>query len=184
MKRLLLIIDPQMDFINGTLPVPDASERMDLLAEYIRQSDGIYAQKVITTDWHPFDHCSFKGNGGEWVMHCVQNTVGAAIYPALVEPLYTTKGEVEVLRKGDRKETEEYSIFKNKESSARLDFLIHNLHIEKIDLCGIAGDVCVPNTLKDGIEKYGTSMFHILMEFCPSLDGGKALDEAVKRLLP
>ena len=32
MKRLLLIIDPQNDFISGTLPVPGAAEKMEALA--------------------------------------------------------------------------------------------------------------------------------------------------------
>ena len=184
MKRLLLIIDPQIDFINGTLPVPEAIPKMERLAAYIKRTDGEYAAKAITLDWHPYNHCSFRENGGEWPMHCVQNTTGAAICPALVEPLYTTHGEVTVLRKGVRQDSEEYSIFRNEASSVHLDNLINGLHIDRIDLCGIAGDVCVLDTLKDGIKRYGTSMFHVLQELCPSLDGGKALDMTIKKLLP
>ena len=34
-KRLLLIIDPQIDFISGTLPVHNAGEAMAELARYV-----------------------------------------------------------------------------------------------------------------------------------------------------
>ena len=113
MKRLLLIVDPQNDFISGTLPVPGAAEKMEALANYIRETDGEYEFKVVTTDWHPYHHCSFAANGGEWPMHCVQNTAGAAICQILIKPLFTTKGEVTVLRKGTSEDADEYSIFKN-----------------------------------------------------------------------
>lgn len=184
MNRLLLIIDPQVDFINGTLPVPKAIHKMEELAAYIKRTDGEYAAKVVTLDWHPYNHCSFKENGGQWPMHCVQNTAGAAIWQTLVDPLYTTHGKVIILRKGICENSEEYSFFKNETSSDYLDRLIECMRIDQIDLCGIAGDICVLDTLKDGIKRYGASIFHVLQEFCPSLDGGKTLDTAIKKLLP
>ena len=112
-RRLLLIIDPQIDFITGSLKVPGAEETMNALAEYIIKTDGEYVCKAVTVDWHPFRHCSFIENGGQWPMHCVQHTVGASIWPALIDPLYRTEGEVKIFRKGDKKNREEYSIFRN-----------------------------------------------------------------------
>ena len=60
--------------------------------------------------------------------------------------------------------------------------LIKKFNIKQIDICGIAGDVCVLNTLKDGIVLYGKEMFNVLEEFSPSLDGGKALKQAMTQL--
>ena len=182
MNRLLLIVDPQIDFISGSLPVPDAAAKMDSLAEYIKNNNEKYALKLVTTDWHPYDHCSFKENGGEWPKHCVHDSVGSAIYQALLDALHSTKGTVEILRKGTNKDTEEYSIFKNTESSSRIDELIKKYDIKQIDICGIAGNVCVLNTLKDGVVLYGKDMFNVLEEYSPSLDGGKALKHAVAQL--
>lgn len=34
-NKILLIIDPQIDFINGTLPVPGAEGAMNSLADYV-----------------------------------------------------------------------------------------------------------------------------------------------------
>ena len=38
MKKMLLVVDPQIDFINGSLPVAGAAEAMDALAEYVKTS--------------------------------------------------------------------------------------------------------------------------------------------------
>lgn len=177
MKRMLLIVDPQVDFINGTLPVPDAEEAMNRLAEYIAESDGKYLHKVVTADRHPYGHCSFKENGGVWPMHCVHDTVGAAVWQPLFKPLYTTAGDVTFLYKGEHTETEEYSIFKNPKAAAEIAALIRNKGIEAIDVCGLAGDICVFDTITDGIALFGKEMFNVLPKFSPSLDGGTKLSE-------
>lgn len=100
MKRLLLIVDPQVDFIAGTLPVPGAEEAMDRLAEYIYESDGRYAHKIVTADRHPYDHCSFDGHGGPWPRHCVHDTVGAAVWQHLlhryIQPLALSRFYIKV----------------------------------------------------------------------------------------
>ena len=170
-----MIVDPQNDFISGTLPVQEADMKMNALAQYIMDHNGLYTCKVVSVDWHPFRHCSFIENGGQWPMHCVQHTAGAALHPALPRPLYETAGEVRIVRKGDKKGTEEYSIFRNSVSARQIDRMIRRFNIECIDLCGIAGDVCVLDTLKDGIRIYGREMFNVLEDFCPSIDGGPTL---------
>ena len=37
MKKILLIVDPQNDFITGTLPVEGAEERMKKLSKYPKE---------------------------------------------------------------------------------------------------------------------------------------------------
>lgn len=181
MKKLLLVVDPQIDFISGTLPVGGAEEAMQALADYVRQHDGDYACKIVTTDWHPYRHCSFAPQGGPWPVHCVQNSVGAAIYGSLLEALNETRGELCILRKGNKADREEYSIFKNRSSALQIGKLIHKYAIQQIDICGLAGDICVLNTLKDGQQKYGKRFFHVLQQFSPSIDGGTALSQYLKQ---
>ena len=65
---MLMIIDPQIDFISGEMAVEGAKEKMDALIRYIEKMDGKYACKAVTLDWHPFNHCSFEENGGQWPM--------------------------------------------------------------------------------------------------------------------
>ena len=143
MNRLLLIVDPQIDFISGSLAVNGAAKAMDALADYLYKRNELYQYKIVTNDWHPLNHCSFQRNGGSWPVHCVQYSIGAAIYPKLVEPLFNINSTTKVL-------------------------------------CGIAGDYCVLDTLKDGIKFYGKDMFNVLMPYVVSIDNGKTLNEFVK----
>lgn len=172
MKKALLLVDPQCDFINGSLPVPGAEAAMNALGRWLAQEAGRYCLKLVTCDHHPHDHCSFVTNGGRWPVHCQKQTVGAAIWPALVPALYAD-GQTVVLHKGDDPDTEEYSIFRNARSAKKLAALLDGC--EEIDICGLAGDICVLDTLRDGIELLGAGRFRVLAEFAPSLDGGAAL---------
>ena len=181
MKKILLIVDAQYDFINGSLPVGGAEERMNALAEFVRQHDGDYDLKIATADWHPRSHCSFTENGGTWPVHCVQFTHGASIFQPLFDALYATKGDVLILTKGTLSDREEYSIMGNDKSRKVLQRLFKKKKgVEQIDVCGIAGDICVRQTLIDCFDEFGREKFRVLTDFCPSLDGGKALTELLQ----
>lgn len=169
----LLVVDPQIDFITGSLPVAGAREAMDRLAQHLGREN--YDLKIVTMDQHPWNHCSFAGSGGQWPAHCVEWSQGAAIWPALLDALYGTPGPVHFLAKGTRQDCEEYSIFQNSASRARLLDILADPGINRVDVCGIAGDICVLGTLRDGIELMGADKFNVLEEFSPSLDGGESL---------
>lgn len=175
MKKMALIVDPQIDFINGSLPVPAAEKAMNDLADYMAKKGDEYSVKIITCDNHPWNHSSFKENGGQWPRHCVEHSQGAAIWPKLFEAFFNTTGENVILEKGKEPASEQYSIFQNSAPRKIIDELVAKHDIERIDICGLAGDVCVLQTLKDGIDLYGRKMFNALEEFSPSLDGGTAL---------
>lgn len=178
-NRLLLIIDPQIDFITGTLPVPDAVGAMDALGGYIRTKASDYARIVVTADRHPMRHCSFKTDGGEWPRHCVADSVGAAIWPAVMNELLAVSDKVYVFHKGEKPDKDEYSVFKNREVSQRILKILDDWDIGQIDVCGIAGDICVADTIRDGLRLLGDVRLNLLVRFSPSLDGGKALDKLI-----
>lgn len=175
MKKLLMVVDPQIDFISGSLPVPGAEEAMQALARHLLGSAGAYAAKVVTLDFHPRGHCSFDINGGQWPAHCQAHTQGAAIWPELAEALYESPGEVFLYCKGQDADREEYSVFQNAEARASIENLVRDMRPERIDICGLAGDICVLNTLRDGRAIFGAEKFSVLGKFSPSLDGGEAL---------
>ncbi len=183
MRKALMVIDPQMDFISGSIPVLGALEAMNGLVNYIRMTNGMYVCKIVTVVSHPTEHCSFIGNGGVWPVHCVKNDTGADIYQPLHDELLISKGNLIVLPKGDKFDREEYSVFKNKLAAEAIDRLISKHKIERIDICGIAGDLCVCDTLIDGVNKYGKDMFNVLMPYTPSFDGGKLLRETIEKYL-
>lgn len=184
MNRALLLVDPQHDFVEGALPVPGATKAMELLAAYLRAQGATYALKLVTLDWHPWQHCSFQENGGQWPRHCVAYSQGAVIWQPLLEPLYGHGKPVHCLRKGCRIDRDEYSIFQDESGRIALQALLQKYEISAIDICGLAGDVCVLNTLKDGIDIYGAKFFRAFTEFSPSLDGGTSLASFCAKELP
>lgn len=172
MAKLILIVDPQNDFINGSLPVPLAAEQMNQLSEYLRMISGIYAAKAVSCDWHPVDHCSFKENGGEWPRHCVSYTKGAVIWPNIEDGLFETKGRVYFLNKGTDPDIEEYSLFMSKKSAAQFDEIVKKYNITEVDVCGIVREICVMNTIKDLHATYPNMIVNVLMAYTPTLDSG------------
>ncbi len=182
MKRLLMIVDPQIDFINGALPVKGAAEAMERLAAYLRQSDGSYVAKIVTADAHPYYHSSFAECGGLWPRHCVEATVGAALWPSLTEPLFTSRGPVTVLYKGRKADTDEYSIFQAEGQTGKIRHIMESYGVEYIDICGLAGDICVNATLIDGAAIFGAGLFRVLLPFTASTDNGSALCGTIKQL--
>lgn len=181
-SRLLLIIDPQLDFINGTLPVPGAVEAMNALATYITTNSSAYCLKIITADSHPYNHFSFLENGDQWPRHCVHDTVGAAIWPSLFSAVYSTPGDSHVFHKGQNKDIEEYSIFNNSAATAEITRLLCHHQIAHIDLCGLAGDVCVLSTLKDLLQLFPALSVNVLTRYSPSIDGGISLNAYLSHL--
>lgn len=80
MDKILLIVDPQVDFISGSLAVEGAKEKMDALANALQNGEIDCDYVMVTKDFHPSNHCSFKENGGQWPPHCVKGTAGSCVY--------------------------------------------------------------------------------------------------------
>lgn len=184
MKNILLIVDPQNDFISGTLSVEGAEEKMKKLAEYIKVKNTKYDYILITMDSHPKDHCSFKENGGIWPEHCVSYTKGWDFPEYLNDAINNISHcSVAVYHKGDVSDKEEYSIFDNSEDGFTLIRQIMNICEEGevyFDVCGIAGDYCVLETLKGLACLVGTSYISVLYEFIASIDGGEKLRQYIE----
>jgi nicotinamidase/pyrazinamidase len=177
MKNILLIVDPQNDFISGTLPVGSASEKMMNLANYIKQKGELYDYIYITLDSHPISHCSFIENGGQWPYHCVRYELGWRLPKYLIDVL-NKLNNVKYYHKGTLPNKEEYSIFDNKVEGKELKQLIKDQYDDEtfIDICGIAGDYCVLETLNGLMEFFPKTKISILNEFTASIDGGKKLE--------
>lgn len=144
-KRILLIVDPQIDFISGTLPVPGATEAMQRLARWIDDQHDLYDSIVLTMDQHPIGHCSFIGQGGQWPPHCVRYTEGASIFPPIHEALSRAVAlgkELHYMEKATTLERDEYSAF-----SQQVPEILRSA--QHIYLTGLAGDYCVAESERD-----------------------------------
>lgn len=61
-KRILIIVDPQNDFISGSLAVPEAIEAMDNLTEHVRKHGTEYDEIIVSLDTHNPTNLGFKEN--------------------------------------------------------------------------------------------------------------------------
>jgi nicotinamidase/pyrazinamidase len=173
MKKILIIVDPQNDFITGSLAVPGAEEKMKALANYLYDNEKAFDSIYITMDSHPKNHCSFKDNGGIWPEHCVLLTKGWDIPAYLMESLY--EYHTEFYKKGTESNKEEYSIFDNEEDGnyLKIDLIEEINDSTEVYICGIAGDYCVLETLK-GLDKFADNII-VLNDYTASIDGGEKL---------
>ena len=141
MSRALVIVDFQNDFTpGGALAVPDGdaiAERINALA-----ASGDYDLVVATRDWHPPNHGSFAPNG-PWPVHCVADTEGAQLHPALDQ----SKVDV-IVDKGQTPDTDGYSGFEGTE----LESLLRERGITQVTVVGLATDYCVKNTALDALR--------------------------------
>ena len=182
-KKMLMIIDPQVDFISGSLAVEGASSAMIDLARYIERHGDEYDVIGVSLDWHPTNHCSFKDNGGIWPPHCVQHTVGATISPEVFDAIKKAKNVFYVpFTKGSLPGSEEYSFMDNKTNIEHFKILLDEEEIEQIDVCGIALDYCVKESI---IGMWGQGLgdkINLLLKYSPAIGDPKlTLDELTSK---
>jgi len=140
----LIVVDMQVDFMpGGALPVPGGDEIVGRVNEYVELFTRAGATVVLTRDWHPPNHVSFRTRGGPWPPHCVQNTPRASFHPGLRVPR-----EALVISKATDPDREAYSGFEGTE----LDAELRRRGVRRVFVCGVATDYCVKATALDAVR--------------------------------
>lgn len=194
----VIVIDDQFDFgdPNGALYVPGGENINKPILKYLKSNNDKVNQVILTRDHHPKKHISFKENGGEWPMHCVQGSEGENIVKELYDGLIEMRMPFTIVDKGTVVDHEEYGAFEhcgtfhhlhpnqdpnikwcyfaNSESSSGCRILNNNIVI-----CGIAGDYCVKETMKNLMSHWKKFNISVLMDGTASIDGGTALKEFI-----
>src|SRR5690606_2352924 len=82
-RSALVVVDVQNDFADprGSLYVPGGAEVIAVINELVEANRGAFV--VYTQDWHPPATPHFEKNGGDWPVHCVAGSWGAALQPRL-----------------------------------------------------------------------------------------------------
>ena len=168
----LVVVDIQQDFCpGGALAVPAGDEVVPVLNRWIERAERIGATVVLTRDWHPPDHCSFKDQGGPWPAHCVRDTAGAEYHPDLRIP----PGSIRV-DKATEPDRECYSGF----AGTTLAGQLHGKFISRLWVGGLALDYCVRATvleaLAEGFEVHLLRSATRAVELTPG-DGERAIAE-------
>jgi nicotinamidase/pyrazinamidase len=107
---------------------------------------------VATQDWHPESTPHFAKDGGVWPVHCVANSWGADLHPALSLP-----SDAPRVRKGANGE-DGYSGFtmrdplSGEQAPTELHALLRDRGVERVVVCGLATDYCVKATTLDAVR--------------------------------
>ena len=181
----LIIVDCQNDFISGTMSTKGAKTILPEIKRFVEKHREDIDKVLFTVDWHPYNHCSFKEQGGLWPRHCVQYSPGACIEPKLLKFIQSTNIPYQVCQKGDDATQEQYGAFEDIEfitnehgqyyyfdslytANANTDFVV----------CGIAGDYCVKATIENLLKE--SIPVKVFMPGIYSIDGGKVFSEFAK----
>src|SRR5438132_4458946 len=141
----LIVVDVQNDFCpGGTLAVKAGDKIIPPLNALVEAFTASNLPVFFTRDWHPPDHCSFKGKGGPWPSHCVRNSKGAEFHPDLHVP-----EKALVVSKATEPDKEAYSGFQGTDLSSTLK----KMGVAELFIGGLATDYCVKNTVRDALRE-------------------------------
>ena len=155
----LIVVDVQNGFCSGgQLAVPDG----EAVVPVVNRIAPLFANVVITQDWHPRGHASFASShaGAQpfetttldygtqvlWPEHCVQGTHDAALHA----DLRIDHAQL-VIRKGFHPGVDSYSAFQeaDRRTPTGLDGYLRQRGISRVFVCGLATDFCVAWTTLD-----------------------------------
>lgn len=137
MSRLLIVVDYQVDFVDGALGFAGAEKLAQPIAnkisEYRKRGDDV----VFTFDTHGSDYLSTQEGRNLPVEHCIENTPGHKLYGAVASELLDSDkvffkpvfGSVE--------------LFDWLRSAQRAADEAGALPFEEIELVGLVSNICV-----------------------------------------
>ena len=85
MKKLLVVVDMQKDFIDGALGTKEACAIVEPVAEYIKKAMDEGVEVVFTRDTHHEDYMDTREGKKLPVPHCIEDTDGWEICVKLQE---------------------------------------------------------------------------------------------------
>ena len=127
MRKILLVIDMQNDFINGALGTPEAEAIVDRVAEEIAKYPA--GDVIATRDTHPENYLETQEGRNLPVVHCVKGTSGWELHPRIAAAL---KDEVVI----------DKPTFGSKELAEKLALLAELDELD-VTLVGLCTDICV-----------------------------------------
>src|SRR5947199_3728647 len=144
MRNALLVVDVQVDFVEGgSLGVPGGLQVAAMIARSVRQFVSEYDFGVTSRDYHESapDHSSDTPDFiNTWPPHCMAGTPGAAFVPT-IQNLVREKYIHEVVTKG--RNAAAYSAYDGLDKRGHpLLVLLTEQRVDHIDVCGIATDYC------------------------------------------
>ncbi len=126
MKRLLVVVDYQRDFVDGSLGFPKARELEPVICRKIREYEERGDEVVFTLDTHREDYEQTQEGKNLPVRHCVRGTKGWELY-----------GQVKELARGHK------WFMKNTFGSGEFYRYLTAQTYGQIEFVGLVSNICV-----------------------------------------
>ena len=126
MKKLLIVVDMQTDFVTGALGTKEAQAIVPMVAEKIKKAKEDGTDVIFTLDTHEENYLDTQEGKQLPVPHCIKNTEGWMLVPQL-RPLAGGCMSVEKPTFG----------------STRLAHIVGRAGYDEIELIGLCTDICV-----------------------------------------
>ena len=127
MKKLLIVVDYQKDFVDGSLGFEAAIQLDDYISEFIDQFHKNNNDVLFTFDTHSTNYLETQEGKNLPIKHCIENSEGWKLY-----------GQVSKKRK-----PEDHCIYKPGFGSLELGNYLKDKQYEQIVLVGIVSNICV-----------------------------------------
>lgn len=125
--KALVVVDYQVDFVNGALGFPGAERLEQIILGKIADCRKSGGQVIFTLDTHGGDYLSTAEGRKLPVPHCIKGTPGHALYGKAAEAV----------------RSDDIIIEKPAFGSLELADLLRRLAPEEVELCGLVTDICV-----------------------------------------
>ena len=128
MKRVLIVIDMQNDFIDGSLGTKEAQAIVSGVTEKIQTYDG---EVIYTMDTHKEDYLETVEGKKLPVIHCIKGTNGWNIQKNIMEAIQYKSNQC---------------FEKDTFGSIQLAQLMKEYYehgLKEVELCGVCTDICV-----------------------------------------
>lgn len=126
MKKLLIVVDYQNDFVSGSLGFKEAVALENYLVSLIEKYHKNNNDIIFTYDTHQKDYLNKQEGRNLPIVHCVENSKGWHLY-----------GKIDELSKNDKK------ILKETFGSLELGNYLKNKDYDEITLVGVVSNICV-----------------------------------------
>ena len=124
--KVLVVIDMQNDFIDGTLGTKEALKIVPKVVEKIKNYSGVV---LATRDTHQENYLSTQEGKKLPVLHCVEGSEGWQLHPDIVKLIRTTPFDK--------------ATFGSIELAGYLKDLNDRAKLEEVELVGLCTDICV-----------------------------------------
>lgn len=127
MKKCLIVVDYQNDFVSGSLGFTEAAVLENPIAEKIRQYRTAGDEVIFTFDTHEADYLERQEGKNLPITHCLRGTIGHELYGQVAE----------LIQPSDKR------FYKKTFGSDELYQYLKSEHFESIELVGVVSNICV-----------------------------------------